>query len=462
MSFLKKIYKYKKKTALILDDGSKITYEKLINETEFIKKFIKKRSLVIILAGNNLESIISYVALINFKSVVIMLDQKLDHNYLKKIIYSYKPDFVFAPKNYLFNNNFNKYFTLYNYQIYKNKKNIQKKLSNDLAVLLTTSGSTGTKKFVRQSYKNYENNSKDIIKSLNINSSSTVITTLPISYTYGLSVINTHLLSGAKIILNEKSIISREFWKLYQIHRPSYFYGVPYIFKILAKMKFKNFFSSKLTVAACAGGELSSVDYLNLIKKMEEHNKLFFYMYGQTEATARMSVLNSKFSSTRHKSIGKPIGQGRFELRDNKNKIINKNNVSGNLYYKGKNVCLGYAKNVNDLNLPDTNNGILYTGDLAYKDKEGFYFIVGRKNRYTKVYGIRVDMSELEGLFLKKGFDVVLKEGKENKIAVYNNNSEKIKKTIEIIAHLTGINVNVFQSKKLLKKHLTRNFKYKV
>ncbi len=71
-------------------------------------------------------------------------------------------------------------------------------------------------------------------------------------------------------------------------------------------------------------------------------------------------------------------------------------------------------------------------------------------------------MAELEVLFLKKGFDVVLKEGKENKIEVYNNNSDKIKKTIENIAQITGINPNVFQAKKLLKKHLTRNFKYKV
>ena len=445
MSFLKKIYKYKKKTALILDDGSKITYEKLINETEFIKKFIKKRSLVIILAGNNLESIISYVALINFKSVVIMLDQKLDHNYLKKIIYSYKPDFVFAPKNYLFNNNFNKYFTLYNYQIYKNKKNIQKKLSNDRAVLLTTSGSTGTKKFVRQSYKNYENNSKDIIKSLNINSSSTVITTLPISYTYGLSVINTHLLSGAKIILNEKSIISREFWKLYQIHRPSYFYGVPYIFKILAKMKFKNFFSSKLTVAACAGGELSSVDYLNLIKKMEEHNKLFFYMYGQTEATARMSVLNSKFSSTRHKSIGKPIGQGRFELRDNKNKIINKNNVSGNLYYKGKNVCLGYSKLLKDLSKKNENNYILNTGDIAKFDNDGFFYIVGRKKRIIKIFGHRINMDDIEKIILNMGYEVNC-INKDDKILInYKNKGLNIAICSAKISDTLKVNINYIE-----------------
>ena len=161
-------------------------------------------------------------------------------------------------------------------------------------------------------------------------------------------------------------------------------------------------------------------------------------------------------------SIGKPIPGGKFTLRDNKGKIIKQINTKGELVYEGKNVCLGYAKNINDLNLSNVNKGILYTGDLAYKDKDGFYFIIGRKNRYAKIFGIRVNLAELEELFLKKGIDVVLKESKENKIEVYNNNMNKINKIIENIAKLTRININVFQAKKLLKKHLTMNFKYKV
>ena len=185
-------------------------------------------------------------------------------------------------------------------------------------------------------------------------------------------------------------------------------------------------------------------------------------MYGSAEATSRMSYLSWRYAAKKIGSIGKPIPGGKFTLKNSRGKTIKKINQKGELIYAGKNVCLGYAKNINDLNLPDLNNGILYTGDLAFRDKEGFYFIVGRKNRYTKIYGIRADLTELEALFLEKGFDVVLKEGKENKIEVYNNNLDKIKKTIKNIAKLTNINSNVFQSKKLLKKHLTRNFKYKV
>ena len=215
--------------------------------------------------------------------------------------------------------------------------------------MLTTSGSTGNVKFVRQSYKNYEYNSKDIIKSLSIKNQNSVITTLPISYTFGLSVINTHLLSGNKIILNENSVLSRDFWELYNFHKPSYFYGVPYIFKILDKMKFKNFFTPNLKVIDNAGGEIETNDYLNLINKIKSNKKKFFYMYGQTEATARMSILNHKFASLKIKSIGKPIGTGKLKLLNYQKKIIKKTNYSGNLYFLGKNVCLGYAKSRNDL-----------------------------------------------------------------------------------------------------------------
>ena len=160
-------------------------------------------------------------------------------------------------------------------------------------------------------------------------------------------------------------------------------------------------------------------------------------------------------------SIGKPIPEVNF-LKDYNGLIINKINKIGELVYKGKNVCLGYAKNYKDLNLSDLNKGTLFTGDTAYRDRDGFYFIIGRKNRYTKIFGIRINLAELETLFLKKGIDVVLKEGGENKIEVYNNNPIKINKIIENVAKLTGINSNVFQSKKLLKKHLTMNLKYKV
>ena len=442
MSFLRNIKNYKKKVSLVLNDGSNITYEELLNQTNYIKKFITKRSLVIILTGNNYETIASYVSLINLKSVVMLIDKNLNNKFLKNILKNYQPDFIFSPKKtYLFEN-FSKCFNLYNYEVFKNKFETKKKLSKELAVLLTTSGSTGNVKFVRQSYKNYEYNSKDIIKSLNIKNQNSVITTLPISYTFGLSVINTHLLSGNKIILNENSILSRNFWELYNFHKPSYFYGVPYIFKILDKMKFKNFFTPNLKVIANAGGEIETNDYLNLIKKIKSYKKKFFYMYGQTEATARMSILNHKFVSTKVKSIGKPIGTGKFKLLNEQKQIIKKTNYSGTLYFLGKNVCLGYAKSRNDLSKKNSNNFVLDTGDIAKFDKSGFYYIVGRKKRIIKIFGHRVDMDDVEKIMLKMGHTVNCLN-KDDKIMInYNNKNLDIETCKTKISKQLKINLN--------------------
>jgi acyl-CoA synthetase (AMP-forming)/AMP-acid ligase II len=123
---------------------------------------------------------------------------------------------------------------------------------------------------------------------------------------------------------------------------------------------------------------------------------------------------------------------------------------------------MGYAESLRDLSLPDLNKGLLKTGDIAYKDNNGFYFIVGRKNRYTKIYGIRVDLSELESILSKRDIDVIMKEGDENKIDVYSKNSLKIKEGIKYISKVTSLNANIFITKILSKKNLTNNFKYKL
>ena len=200
----------------------------------------------------------------------------------------------------------------------------------------------------------------------------------------------------------------------------------------------------------------------NIIKIYKKNKIKLIQMYGAAEATARMSYLNWKNAEKKIGSIGKPIPGGNFYLIDKKEKKIKKNKKKGELVYQGENVCMGYAQKLSDLSYSDINKGLLKTGDIAYKDNDGFYYIVGRKNRYVKIYGIRVNLAELESLLLKRGIDTIIKEGSENKINIYFKSSSKIKEGIKYISKITSINTNVFVSKILSKKNLTNNFKYKI
>lgn len=328
-------------------------------------------------------------------------------------------------------------------------------------LLMSTSGSTGSPKLVRQSYENVLSNTQNIIKYLNINYKHTTITSLPISYVYGLSVINTHLFAGGKIVLTNSSMVEKKFWELVNNFKVNNFSGVPYNYSIIEKI-FRKKIPISLKYSTQAGGKINEA-LLNKIKNIYKKNKLKLYvMYGAAEATSRMSYLNYNFLEKKLGSVGKPIPGGKFYLLDKNEKLISKSFEKGELIYKGKNVCMGYSVKLKDLSLPDLNKGVLKTGDIAYRDRNHFYYIVGRKNRYTKIYGIRVDLSELEFILSKNGIETYMKEGTENKIEVYTKNKSKIKDGINYISKITNIKHNVFIIKNLTEKKLTRNYKYKI
>ena len=460
MTFLNKIDNHKNKIAII--DNEKIySYKKLISDSNIFTKNIKKRSLVFILAGNNYETVSSYVGLIRSKSVVVILDKDLNYSFLIKLIKKYTPNHIIlsnkmaALPGYKFDSSF------LNYKILKSVKEFKIKIHKDLAILLTTSGTTGSQKFVRQSYQNYKDNSKKIIKSINLKDSSSVITTLPISYTYGLSIINTHLISGSKIILNNFSILQPNFWKLYVKYKPVCFYGVPFTFQILQKFGLEKIKNKNLKVIGNAGGKIDNEIFSKLSKFSKNSKIKFFSMYGQTEATARMSILDPHFSNSKIGSIGKPLNGGKFLLIDEKNKIIKKDNVPGDLIYKGKNVSLGYSKTWNDLSKGNINKNRINTGDIAIFDKDGFYFIVGRKKRIIKIFGNRISLDEVEAIINKMGFKVSC-EGIDGKILINyidkNFNKEYVKNSLSKLIRLNPNYIKLEYVKKLIINKNSKNY----
>jgi len=436
--------KFSERTALISENLKIVKYSELITKGEKMSKQIPKRSLTFILCENNIDTIIAYVGFMRSKNVVCLLDQNINDELLKSIIDVYQPSFIFSNKKKIIKNT-NKY-RLENSFLYENKKFVNYKINKKLALLLSTSGTTGSKKLVRLSYQNLYSNSKSIIQYLNLNKNDKAITTLPMHYTYGLSIINTHLCVGAKLILTKKTIIERNFWNLINVHKVTNFGGVPFTFEILKKIKFQNLSLPSLKHITQAGGKLKKELSIEFEKILGKKRIKFFRMYGSTEATSRMAYMPANLNKKHPESIGFAIPGGKLWLQDKKKKKISSTNTVGEIVYKGSNVCLGYANSKKDLKRGDKNKGILLTGDLGTIDQNKLIFIIGRKKRFLKVFGLRVNLDELETILNNLGYKCLC-SGVDNKLKIYF--LKKFKKdssdVIEKISNITKINKSVFK-----------------
>jgi acyl-CoA synthetase (AMP-forming)/AMP-acid ligase II len=264
-------------------------------------------------------------------------------------------------------------------------------LNESLALLLTTSGSTGSRKLVRLSHDNLISNAKSIVEYLRIGTDERSIQSLPMQYSYGLSLINSHLLAGATIVLTPHSFMAREFWLDFDRTACTSFAGVPYTYELLKRLKFNPAARPTLRTMTQAGGGLSRTSLEYYGETAQRNGKSFFVMYGQTEATARISYVPPERLAEKIGSIGQAIPRGRLSLEP----VENAPDLN-QLVYEGPNVMLGYASGPHDLELGDTQNGVLRTGDLARVDEDGFYYVVGRMKRIAKVFGRRVNLVDLE------------------------------------------------------------------
>jgi len=363
----------------------------------------------------------------------------------------YHPKYLWIPhqrKNEF--SNFNAVYQLEDYLLLETDYITDYEINGELGLLLSTSGSTGSPKMVRQSSENIIANIKSIVEYLKLDEKERPVTTLPMNYTYGLSIINSHLYAGAQIVLTERSLFQREFWDLVNEKEVTSFGGVPYHYTILDTINFYSFNIPSIRTMTQAGGKLN----LSLHKKMAEYaaknNKQFIIMYGQSEATARMSYLPAGKSLEKCGSIGIPIPGGKFSLIDDSGEAIDIPGQTGELVYEGENVTMGYADSCYDLYKGDERNKVLKTGDLANRDKDGYYYIVGRKKRDLKVFGNRVNLDELEGIIRNKYSDAkVCVYGTEDNIYVFTVDETKLKGIDYYLADITGINRTAFHVKEI-------------
>ena len=258
----------------------------------------------------------------------------------------------------------------------------------DLALLLSTSGSTGAAKLVRLSHDNVASNASAIADYLGLGPSDVALTTLPLHYSYGLSVLTSHLLAGASLVLTDESVTRCSLWELAERAGVTSFAGVPHTYALLETSGCVDRLPSTLRYCTVAGGRLDPA----AVRAWAQRVPSFVVMYGQTEATARMTWLPPHLAAERPDTIGVPIPGG--SLRIDPVEGPGDDGV-GELVYEGPNVMLGYATSPADLALGRTVHE-LRTGDLGVQDEDGLFRVVGRLARFAKVLGLRIDLDDLE------------------------------------------------------------------
>jgi len=296
MKLFKSFHKNNKNIAVVDENNFQLTYAQILEEINKIKKKVKQRSLILILSDNSIGFLISYIFCILKNHVAIILDPKTSEKNKLKIFKSFQPNFVFLNKENI--NIFKKvcktkYF-FFNQCLMANNERIKNKINNDLCLLLPTSGSMSSVKFVKLSKTNIKFNTESIIKYLKINKKDISITNLPAGYSYMLSIINSHFQAGGSIIISKYSVVEKKFWQIIEKNKITSFNGVPYTYEIINRIGLDKLKIKSLKYFTQAGGKIEKKLLIKIINFCKKNKIKFFSMYGQTEASPRISYLDPK------------------------------------------------------------------------------------------------------------------------------------------------------------------------
>jgi acyl-coenzyme A synthetase/AMP-(fatty) acid ligase len=414
--------------AIILESGRQISYAELQEEISSFKLAFQEGGVVFCLCNNDWASLLCYLSALESNAVALLLPATIQEQQLQSLMAAYAPKYIFHNRTDFRCMDYGEpIFFFDDYKLLACVQPIPHDIDDSLALLLATSGSTGSPKLVRLSARNLAANADSIIEYLGITSTERAITSLPMHYSYGLSVINSHLRAGASIVLTDRSLMDAEYWRLIRCHEVTSFAGVPYTYEMLLKLKIERLKMPSVKTLTQAGGKLAPQKIQQAYASCTSKGIRFFTMYGQTEATARIAYLPFEDTLKKSASIGIPIPGGKLWIEDeNANRILQPGTI-GQLIYAGANVSLGYAMSYCDLSLGDVNHGVLQTGDLAMFDEDGYYYIVGRISRFVKIYGIRVSLDAVEKMLADMGIQsAVLGEDEHLLICLIGENQAEL------------------------------------
>lgn len=391
-------------------NGLQITYGDIINLAVLVEHNITPRSLVFVLTENNAGGVAWVMAVILSGNVPLILDAHTETSLLENLIDIYKPQYICRPQTadsetygYNLNATWNPHY----------------QLNNELSHLLPTSGSTGSPKLVRHKYDNIEAAALNISTLFRLTSADRPFMVLPLHFTMGMSMIFSHFKVGATVLITNLQMTDPKFWKFLKEEEATSFTGVPFSYAVLNKLRFCRMKLPSLTLLTQGGGKMPTELNLKFVEYCRDNDKRWIATYGQSEGTARMAWLPEEYAISKMGSIGIAVPNGKLFLRDTEGNIINESPAIGEMCYCGKNVTMGYARCKEDLTLGDERNGVLPTGDIAYRDVDGFYFIKGRMSRFVKIFGKRIALDECEQIVRTAVSCECACTGTDDKIIIY-------------------------------------------
>ena len=373
-----------------------------------------RRRLVLLQGGNDLELVVTYLAARQGRHPVILSAPDASAGLIDR----YRPDIVVAtsPSG-----------------IELERRNGGTAVHPDLALLLSTSGSTGAPKLVRLSHANLDANAASIAEFQGLTAGDRGITSLPLHYCYGLSVLDAHLAVGASVVLTELSVVDPCFWRAMARWDVTNLAGVPHTFDLIEQIGFDHLALDALRLVTQAGGRMHPDAVRRLAHLGQRYGWDVLVMYGQTEATARMAYLPSDLAAVHPDRVGVPVPGGVIEIRPVPD--VTQPADVGEIVYRGPNVMMGYAEQPSDLGR-GADLDELVTGDLGRIDEHGLLQVVGRRSRFAKLFGLRVDLSHIEQQLAANGLTAVCASDDVRLVVAVESDGAGIP---ELVADLTSL-----------------------
>jgi long-chain acyl-CoA synthetase len=394
---------------LILGRAETFSYQDIFRKSlalsDKIRTTIGEDSNILVLFPNSSWFILSYLAIFKSGNVCVPLNTDIEQKNLDYIVDQCKPSVAFISKRLKPKLNLEG-ITLYDEDDILELSSPGGEMHTEqadfddqrLAEIIFTSGSTGEPKGVMLSHRNLIANTESILAYLKLTADDTIEIVLPFYYCYGLSLLHTHLRVGGSVVLNNTFIFLGTVLDDLNKYKCTGFSGVPSHFQLLLRnsTSFKSLDLPYLRYVTQAGGKLHDVFIEEFREAFPE--VIFYVMYGQTEATARLSYLPPELLPEKLGSMGKGIPGVELDIFNAEGKPVDVGEV-GEIVARGDNIMLGYL-NDEELSAKTLKDGWLHTGDLARKDEDGFFFITARTKEIIKVGGNRVSPKEVESVIL--------------------------------------------------------------